>query len=146
MRKILGFVLSLGVLVGLSTVTMADHFGGLILHAEMTGAAEPGGGDNDGSGTAAVWPMPGQGRVCFGIRVMNIGLPATGAHIHEGAAGVPGPIVIGLTNPDTTGISRGCVVADPTLLRRIKMNPSNFYVNVHNSSFPDGAIRGQLHL
>jgi hypothetical protein len=23
-------------------------------------------------------------------------------------------------------------------------NPANFYVNVHTSDFPDGAIRGQL--
>ncbi|GAA2801452.1 hypothetical protein GCM10020219_085960 [Nonomuraea dietziae] len=38
--------------------------------------------------------------------------------------------------------------ADTTLtreeLREIVRNPSQFYTNVHNEPFPDGAIRGQL--
>jgi hypothetical protein len=29
-------------------------------------------------------------------------------------------------------------------MKRIRQNPENFYVNVHNADFPDGAVRGQL--
>jgi hypothetical protein len=69
--------------------------------------------------------------------------PATAAHIHRGPAGVAGPVVIPLT-PPTSGSSSNCVNADPDLIKEIRQNPEDFYVNVHNAPFPAGAIRGQL--
>ena len=55
-----------------------------VAEATLTGGAEgPGPGDPDGTGTAHVVLYPGQGRVCFGITVNNITVPATLAHIHQ---------------------------------------------------------------
>ena len=85
--------------------------GGRPLGADLSGAAEvPGPGDPDGSGVANVTLNQGQGEVCFHIVVADITLPATGAHIHRGAAGVGGPIVVGLAGPDATGVSTGCIM------------------------------------
>ena len=111
----------------------------------MTGAAEvPGPGDTDGTGTADIDVNQGQGDVCFEIKVSNIAT-ATLAHIHEAAAGQAGPPVVTLTAPNADGTSKDCVKnVDKELIKRIKDNPANFYVNVHNAEFPDGAIRGQL--
>jgi hypothetical protein len=117
--------------------------GGRRLTATLTGASEvPGPGDPDGGGTAAVTLNQGQNEVCFELTVTNIA-PATLAHIHSGAAGVAGPVVVTLT-PPTEGTSKGCASASADVIKDIRQHPANFYVNVHNADFPDGAVRGQL--
>lgn len=118
--------------------------GGRPLSVALTGAAEvPGPGDPDGTGRAVIRLNQGQGEVCFELTVSNIA-PATAAHIHSGAAGVAGDVVVTLTPPPTDGSSKGCVSAGADLIKDIRQNPGNFYVNVHNADFPDGAVRGQL--
>jgi hypothetical protein len=117
--------------------------GGRPLTATLTGAAEvPGPGDPDGRGWALITLNQGQGQVCFKLTVENIA-PATAAHIHRGTADVAGPVVVGLAAP-TDGSSSGCVSADRDLIKAIRQNPQNYYVNVHNPEFPAGAVRGQL--
>jgi uncharacterized protein (TIGR03437 family) len=80
----------------------------------------------------------------------------TGMHIHRGAAGVNGPVVInsGLSGrvEDTTGRAglfyQGQVRPSDTdalaALRDLLANPAGYYVNVHTTDNPGGAIRGQL--
>jgi hypothetical protein len=115
------------------------------LTTTLTGAAEvPGPGDPNGTGTATIRLNQGRGKVCFVLTVSNITLPATGAHIHVGTAGTSGDVVVPLTPPDATGMSGGCVDASKATIRAIRKNPANYYVNVHTSDFPAGAIRGQL--
>jgi hypothetical protein len=116
---------------------------GTMLTATLTGAAErPGPGDRNGSGTADLDLMPTRERICYTITVNNIA-PATDAHIHRGSASEAGPIVKTL-KPPTDGSSSGCVRSGRMLIRKIKNNPSGYYVNVHNEDFPSGAVRGQL--
>ena len=122
---------------------VAGTEGGRFLTASLTGANEvPGPGDPDGTGTAVVSVKPSSQRLCFELSVDNIA-PATAAHVHDGPAGVAGPVVVTLT-PPSDGSSEGCVTADKTLLKDIKKNPTEYYVNVHNTEFPAGAVRGQL--
>ena len=118
--------------------------GGRPFSTSLSGAAEvPGPGDSDGAGTARITANLGQRRICYELSVTNIE-PATAAHIHVGAAGVAGGVVVGLSAP-TNGSSRGCVenVSD-TLIKAIIQSPQNYYINVHNTPFPAGAVRGQL--
>ena len=112
--------------------------------AEVTAAGVPNQGDLDGEGTAHITLNQGEGEVCFEINVSGITLPAIGAHIHVGASTTTGPVVVGLTPPDADGTSSGCVSADPDLIKAIRQNPENYYVNVHNAEYPAGALRGQL--
>ena len=99
--------------------------------------------DPDGSGTASIRLNLGQGEVCFNLTVSGIA-PATAAHIHVAPAGVAGPVVVGLTAP-TSGSSNGCISGvDRDLIKAIIQNPEQYYVNVHNTEYPAGAVRGQL--
>lgn len=134
-----------GVLMLATTATAGTVAeGGRPLTATLTGAAEvPGPGDSDGAGTAKITANLGQRRVCYELTVTNIA-PATAAHIHLGAAGVAGGVVVGLSAP-TGGSSQGCVEnLNRDLIKALIQNPQNYYVNVHNGLFPSGAVRGQL--
>lgn len=121
------------------------------LHTVLTGAQEiPGPGDDDGVGAFAA-VIRGD-RLCYALVATRIET-ATAAHIHAAPTGVAGGIVVGLNTPNP--VSRGCITAvddaqntmatlTHSELAAIVANPSQFYVNVHNASFPAGAIRGQL--
>jgi CHRD domain-containing protein len=52
--------------------------------------------------------------------------------------------VVPLTAPDASGKASGCVNVARTLVRAILANPGNYYVNVHTTDFPNGAVRGTL--
>lgn len=121
--------------------TMGD--GGRKLTTTLSGAAEvPGPGDTDGKGTFTARVNPGQGQVCYTLTVAMIAAP-TAAHIHRGATGVAGPVVVALKAP-TNGASKACVTVTRELAMALIKDPQDYYVNVHNAAFPSGAVRGQL--
>jgi CHRD domain len=114
------------------------------LMVSMTGIQEvPGPGDPDGNGTAEIRADPGSGEICWNLYARAIE-EATAAHIHRGPAGAAGPVVLELTTPDAAGRSQGCAMVAPALAREIAYQAHEFYVNVHDSAYPNGAIRGQL--
>jgi|SRR5579884_228735 len=130
-----------GVSTPVGTTSAQEPF---LLTAALDGAAEvPGPGADGAVGSAAVLVDPSRDMVCYALHIVNVDRP-TAAHIHEGAVGVAGPVVVALTPPAPEN-SNGCVSnVDPSVISRLMQNPANFYVNVHNADFPDGASRGQL--
>ena len=102
-------------------------------------------GDANGIGTALITLNAGLGQVCWSLTAESIQLPATASHIHRGPDGVAGPIVLGLTAPGADGTSSGCANnVDRELIVEMLSNAKEFYVNVHTSEHPPGAIRAQL--
>ncbi len=112
--------------------------------ADLSGDQEvPGPGDPDGLGYAELRIDPAGGQVCAYIAVEEIAEP-TAAHIHAGAEGVAGGVVVTLPTP-TAGEVDDCVDGlDEATLQAIVDDPAGYYVNVHNAEYQDGAIRGQL--
>ncbi len=111
--------------------------------ANLTGAAEvPGPGDPDATGKAFLNLDGAGGWVCFALQFSGIDGTVNAAHIHRGAAGESGPVVVSLEY-EKTG-TEGCVKAASALISEIDGNKAGFYVNVHSTAFPPGAIRGQL--
>src|SRR5471032_1404155 len=100
--------------------------GGRAFSIAMTGEAESPAGDPVTTGTATVRLRAGQGQVCYTIATTN-GEPALAAHIHSGATGVAGPVVIPLGTPDATGKSKGCAAAARPLVASILANPAGYY-------------------
>jgi uncharacterized protein (TIGR03437 family) len=118
------------------------------------------------TGAATVWLhviRDAQGRVTSASVDFNVSftLPAAnnvvGLHIHPGAAGVNGPVVIdtGIRAAEpvevgTTGrIQRQAQVSATTTaaleaVNGILSNPAGYYVNMHTTDFPGGVMRGQL--
>lgn len=151
-RSVLTVALVLGLLGAILTsgVASARHTGpgGIstsvkTLVAVLYGDAEvPGPGDPYGFGVAVISLDELNGRVCFDIWVDGIE-PAAAAHIHRGGSNVAGPIVVHLS-PPTNGSVRGCTDVGRPTVQAISWNPAGFYVNVHNPSYPAGAVRGQL--
>jgi hypothetical protein len=115
----------------------------MTMNIDLKGSAEvPGPGDTDGSGKAKVTINHGKGEICYDLTVKNIDKP-TMAHIHAGAAGTAGDVKVKFESA-ADGSWKGCATVDHAVLEEITKNPANFYVNVHNTEFPNGAVRGQL--
>ena len=129
-----------------ATLSPGEFPGGAKLEATLTGAAETPPADLTASGTAVLTLNPGLGEICYRITVSNLSAPPVAAHIHVAPVGIPGPIVVPLTAPtSTTGSVQACATGvSRDLVLAILQNPSAYYVNVHTSIFPAGAIRGQL--
>jgi hypothetical protein len=131
----LAFALVFGIAAAVSAQTT--------LTTTLRGAEEvPPPGDPDASGFATV-TIQGT-TITYSILVNGITTP-TVAHIHRGAFGVPGPVVVDLNPSFGAGCTSGTVMSvDPSLINEILANPAGFYVNVHSTEFPGGAVRGQL--
>jgi hypothetical protein len=112
------------------------------LVARLSGAAEVPPADPDGSGVANISIDTVTNQICWAISVGGIDDPVM-AHIHEAAVGANGPVRVNLFPPLPLPNSSGCTT-DATYAPLIAANPAGFYVNVHTTLFPNGAIRGQL--
>ncbi len=66
---------------------------------------------------------------------------AVAAHIHLGARGKAGPVVLALCGPCRSGVRRQ-VVLQPSVVAALEAGRA--YVNVHTAANPAGEIRGQI--
>jgi hypothetical protein len=132
---------------GAAQTAAADHasdngsksLGQITLSASLSGPLETPKGDPDGTGTFAARLNPEHSQLCYTLTSAMIGVP-TAAHIHVGKQGEAGPPVVPL-QPQAT---ESCVALDKALADKILDDPSGYYVNVHNTEYPGGAVRGQL--
>ena len=77
----------------------------------------------------------------FTLRFSGLTGAASAAHIHMGAKGVSGPVVVPLCGPCKSPLSK-TVSLSASVISAIKKGKA--YVNVHTAKYPAGEIRGQL--
>lgn len=117
----------------------AQAFGGAPRVTTLSGdEVVPDGGDEDGTGFAAISLNVGQETICWDVTFSDVENVFAG-HIHQAPAGANGGVVFPL-NP----LDDGCASADPGLIQDIIDHPDQYYVQLHNDEFPGGVIRGQL--
>jgi len=90
------------------------------------------------------------------FQVNMAGLPSTSvvniAHIHQGATGVAGPILVNTTtvpgevvlNGGSGTFTRNAISVPVATAQSIIDNPAGFYFNIHTTLNPAGVMRGQL--
>jgi CHRD domain len=115
-----------------------------VFRVTLVGENETPVGDPVATGAATFRIRAGQPKVCYQLVAHDLSGPASAAHIHSGAAGTAGPVIIALRTPNAAGKSNGCAKAKRALVNAIVAHPSRYYVNVHTAEFPAGAIRAQL--
>jgi len=157
-RTLAALATSAAILMGLGAAAPAAA-GGRQLVTRLSGANEvtdagvPNQGDPDGRGIAIVRRISTAGtndKLCWLVVARNIVLPAIGAHIHGPAASTTNAaVLVPLSSPERVGrshvgMARGCAPVADTTLDAIWANPDRYYVNVHSTEKPAGAVRGQL--
>jgi CHRD domain len=149
MRLRLGVLAALAAVVaGLTLAAVAGAAeGGRPFTTTLSGAAEvPGPGDANATGTSRLRLNLGQGEVCHETSWADVDGMVFAGHIHVGGATVAGPVVVTLLTGSFAGTDQAsaCVQVDRELIKAVIQNPENYYVNVHSTGFPAGAVRGQL--
>lgn len=143
-RKSLAVTAMIILALGGSACNEGNDEGGAF-DVQLSGAAEVCEGDTcggEGTGTATIDINSDQNEICYEIQLEGVE-GANAAHIHEGAEGESGDVVIDLAYSGEEGES--CVAElDEGDLEDVSEEPSNYYVNVHSDQYPDGAVRGQL--
>jgi hypothetical protein len=156
--------LAAGLVLGPVQSAVAGH-SNAVLTADLDGRSEVASGatsnrivgDPNGRGEVYVFGIDEDPTtLCYVLVVDKIAelelAPGNGrvAHIHRGAEGTNGPPEVNLAWPQG-GQAGDCLTEgeagkglDPGEVQEILANPGDYYVNVHNSEYPGGAIRGQL--
>lgn len=137
-----------------ASAVAADAMPQAVFNVTLRAENEPNGASTSTSKGAAQVIVLTDGTIEFLFTVNNkSGETYNRAHIHKAAAGINGPIhwdFLEAGNPvaslsDQPSQLRG--VARPraaAVLADLLANPDQYYVNVHSTAFPGGAVRGQL--
>jgi hypothetical protein len=138
-RSLVFALLLLGATSGCATVPKAP-----LLCAALKGAG-PGSDALDPEAGGSAQLEVGGASIRFHIQTSPDLGKVVATHLHQGAAGVNGPMAVEL-NPGFAGeVLDGWIPVESDLAARMLANPSQYYVKLHSLKFPGGAIRGQLH-
>jgi len=77
------------------------------------------------------------------VTVTVAGMTPTASHIHEGAAGANGPVIVPFTKTGdlTFASADGAKLTDA---QYAAYKAGNLYINVHSAKNPGGEVRGQI--
>jgi hypothetical protein len=132
-------VLALAACAGMRDKMPAWMPGSGAMKVSLTGAEEVPPAKSDGKGTGT-FRVAEDGTISGSVTTE--GVKGTMAHIHQGAKGQNGPVIVPLTKSgDTYTVPEGRKLT-PAQLEALKQG--NLYVNVHSDRYKGGEVRAQL--
>jgi hypothetical protein len=118
----------------------------LLLSAQMDGSQEVPAVIINAVGVTTLSLNATRDTICLRMTVTGLSGSITGAHVHEGAVGVNGPVLFDIT-PFFNGTTAIATITGsdltPALLSAYLQGMH--YVNVHTAANPNGEIRGQIY-
>jgi hypothetical protein len=103
-----------------------------------------------GIGTGALTFDPATNTLSGTVTFSGLSTGATDGHVHLGAVGVNGGVVIPLDTTGALGLTAGTMALPPTDLDLTvpplltAFNNNDLYLNIHTTTNPGGEIRGQI--
>src|SRR5438128_8573108 len=129
---------AVGFLSGCSQMSKMMHGGGQ--EVTLSGSNEVPSVSTSASGSGTVTVNSDR---TVSARITVTGMTATAAHIHQGAPGANGPVIV----PFTKSGDNTFVAPDGAKMTEDQYNAykaGNTYVNVHSAKNPGGEVRAQL--
>ena len=136
----LTMIAAAGVLAACSTDMGMMHGMSSEQHVNLTGASEVPAVSTSASGSGTVTINPDRS---VSAKISVSGMTATASHIHQGAAGTNGPVIVPFTKTgdNTFAAPEG---AKLTEAQYAAYKAGDLYVNVHSAAHPGGEVRAQL--
>ncbi len=148
----------LATVAGLATGAQAQF---ITFTAVLNGAQEVPAANTPATGTATLVLNTATNQFTLDLQFSGLTAPVTVAHIHRAAAGVNGPVIVGLDgmtlsggrpswnliSPGVSSFNSGGALTAPFAFPTAEVAnliAGNTYFNIHSSAFPGGEIRGQI--
>jgi hypothetical protein len=118
----------------------------VVIQTSLSGDQEESPVTTTGSGTAVFIVDVNTGAISGRVDFSGLSANTTAAHIHQGAAGVSGPVLIPLQGGLGVTAGQWTVPAGTVLTtdQLTALRANLLYVNIHTGNNPAGEIRGQL--
>jgi hypothetical protein len=133
-----GFALAGAAAIVVGCTSMSQSMSGQ--QVTLSGANEVPAVTTPATGTGTVTMMPDRS---VSAKITVTGMTATASHIHEGAAGTNGPVIVPFTKTadNTFEAPAGAKLTES---QYASYKAGNLYVNVHSAKNPGGEVRAQL--
>lgn len=141
-KLLLNLILILGFGYSAIAAHLEDH---ILVSGKMTGSQEVPAVITTAVGITTITINSTRDTICLNATVTGLSGPISGIHIHEGAPGENGSVLIDLT-PYVSGnrLAASLSGADLPTGFIAKLLSGELYINAHTASNPNGEIRAQL--
>lgn len=145
MRPLNSFLITLGIAASGFHAQAAHLQAHLQFSARLNGMQEVPAVMTDGLGVASLTLNATRDTLCILGHFTGLSGPIMGLHIHDGVAGVNGPVLVALT--DMVSGNRlqaqltGSAITPEIIAAHVR---GELYLNVHTALHPNGEIRGQI--